>query len=334
MLALNGQANLSAMNADKARLNKISPDGKALLAAAFAVMGDQAAAQTVRNHQGNLSEKGKWTAEDFSSPLRSKAVELLAHLESKTENEKLNALADNLMNELNGANWANSQELGFSLLALGKWMKIAQIGQGNAEVTTAGKSMGKIKDEFLLISKGLKDKTLTINSTGKGPVYYTMYQSGLPTTPVQKSEDKGLEVRRTYLDRNGKPIDINNLKVNDLVVVKLTLKTSGAPFIENVRVTDMLPACVEAENKNVSEVSQLPWAKSAEADHVETRIDRVQLFVSAQSRPKDFYYSARVTHAGRFQVGPVAAEALYQRSNYSFNGGGIWVVKANNAPGI
>jgi len=334
VLALHGQANLSAMNADKARLNKLSPDGKALLSAAFAVMGDHASAQTVRNHAGNLSEKGKWRTDDFGSTLRSKAVELLARLENKTENNLLNSLADNLMNELNGTNWANSQELGFSLLALGKWMQVAQIGQGNAEVTSAGKSIGKIKDEFLLISKNLKDKTLTINSTGKSPVYYTMYQSGLPTTPVQKNEDKGLEVRRTYLDRNGKPLDINNLKVNDLVVVKLTLKTTGAPLIENVRVTDMLPACVEAENKNVSEVSQLPWAISAEAEHSETRIDRVQLFVSAGSKPKDFYYSARITHAGRFQVGPVAAEALYQRSNYSFNGGGTWVVKANRTAGI
>jgi uncharacterized protein YfaS (alpha-2-macroglobulin family) len=98
-------------------------------------------------------------------------------------------------------------------------------------------------------------------------------------------------------------------------------------------ITDMLPACVEAENSSLREQTNLPWAKPSLPDHSEIRIDRVQLFVTASSKPQDYFYQVRVTHSGRFQVGAVAAEALYQRSLYSFFGGGFWMVKPNNASG-
>lgn len=333
VLALNGQANLPAMNADKARLNKLTAEGLALLGAAYAATGDQVSAKTVLSKALESNPKFRFHAEEFGSAIRLRAVSLLAQMEQNADPATLESLAETLMNELNGANWANSQDLGFGLLALGKWMKVSKTGEGNAEVFASGKLLGKIKEDFLAISKNLNNQRVTVKSTGKGPVYYSMYQSGLPLTPLVKNEDKGLEIRRTYFDRAGNAVNISDLKVNDLLVVKLTLKSKGAPRVDNVMITDMLPACVEAENKNLREETALPWAKPSTPDHSEIRIDRVQLFVTASSKPQDYYYQVRVTHAGRFQVGAVAAEALYQRSLYSFFGGGFWNVKPNNAPG-
>ena len=65
---------------------------------------------------------------------------------------------------------------------------------------------------------------------------------------ITKEEDNLISVRKTFYDRNGNPLSGNEFKQNDLVVVKLSFASLDGTTIENVVITDLLPACFEIEN--------------------------------------------------------------------------------------
>ena len=105
------------------------------------------------------------------------------------------------------------------------------------------------------------------------------------------------------------------MKQNDLVVVKLTLTSTGAAAIENVVVTDILPAGFEIENPRLNSLPNMAWAKDKSTpDHQDFRDDRVNFFVTATSNAKNFYYMVRAVSPGEFVMGPVSADAMYDGS--------------------
>jgi alpha-2-macroglobulin len=53
------------------------------------------------------------------------------------------------------------------------------------------------------------------------------------------------------------------------------------------------------------------------------RDDRMNLFVTAESTQKTYYYSARAVTKGRFTLGPVGADAMYLPDVHSYHGGGV-----------
>ena len=73
----------------------------------------------------------------------------------------------------------------------------------------------------------------------------------------------------------------------------------------------------------------MPWMKSASVstpDHFDLRDDRINFYTSAGSRPKTFYYLARAITKGRFVLGPVSADAMYNGDYRGYNGAGVLIV--------
>jgi uncharacterized protein YfaS (alpha-2-macroglobulin family) len=69
-----------------------------------------------------------------------------------------------------------------------------------------------------------------------------------------------LKVRRQFLTRNAEPIG-GSLKQNQLVVVLVSISSTLSTPIENVVVTDMLPAAFEIENPRLNENRTMTWKK-------------------------------------------------------------------------
>lgn len=331
IMALNGEPDVATMNYYKANQNLLAIDGKYLLASAYLLAGDRAKSSQVlpANFTGETSKKV--FDRSFYSPIRDRAIALNALVEADPDHPQVGILAKQLADDFRKSRWLNTQERVWTLLALGKVAKQANKGSVTATVQADGKTVGTYsgKEDLVLSYADLKSDKVSINAKGDGQLYYFWGIEGLTADGSYKEEDSFLKVRKTFYDRAGRVINDLTVTQNDLVVVKITLTSTGAKSVENVVVTDILPAGFEIENPRLNAMPNMDWAKDAATpDHQDFRDDRVNFFVTATAQPKHFYYMVRAVSPGEFVMGPVSADAMYDGEYHSYHGAGVVVVEA------
>jgi uncharacterized protein YfaS (alpha-2-macroglobulin family) len=137
-------------------------------------------------------------------------------------------------------------------------------------------------------------------------------------------EDQFIKVRRSYFDRNGREVSGNIFKQNDLVIVRVTLEPAFSNVIENIVITDLLPAGFEIENPRTKDLPGMSWIKNAaEPVSLDVRDDRIHFFVNATGKPQHYYYAVRAVSTGKFKQGPVSADAMYNGEIHSYHGAGV-----------
>lgn len=332
VMALNNQAPIPMMNYYKSKPELLTLDSRYMLAAAYAFAGDKGKFMETlpKVFEGENSERE--LDGSFASPVRDKAIALNALLEADPNHPQIGELSRMLIAEMKdkGRYW-NTQERSFSFLALGKLAKLNNQSNITADVLANGKSIGKYTKGNLVLdyAKDINTSQIELNTTGTGNLYYYWYVEGLTQDGSYEEEDSKLKVRKTYFDRDGKAL--TNLKVaqNDLIVVEISLISTGKSKVPNVVVTDMLPAGFEIENPRLGVTKDIGWAKkSGSIDHQDFRDDRVHFFTTATKATKYFYYTVRAVSPGNFVLGPVAADAMYDGEYHSVNGGQTLVVAA------
>jgi len=115
------------------------------------------------------------------------------------------------------------------------------------------------------------------------------------------------------MDRWGHPLDYDNITQGDLVVAKITI-TATADNLDNVIITDMLPAGLEIENPRLGSRNVIKWIgkKSMVPDYMDIRDDRLNIYLNLRKgNAVQFYYTLRAVTAGRFVLPPVKGEAMY-----------------------
>ena len=181
--------------------------------------------------------------------------------------------------------------------------------------------------DVTLNEKQLGAGGVEIDAQGNGSLYYFWSAEGIPLSGKFNEEDQYLKARRTFYNRNGTVIANNRVKQNDLIVVKLTLESLQGE-IDNVVLTDMLPAGFEIENARIGEVAQFDWLKDRSfAQYQDIRDDRINMFTTATRKPKHYYYVVRAVSKGKFALGPVAADAMYDAEYHSYHGSGTMLVE-------
>lgn len=329
VLALANDPQYSTMNYYKAHLDMLSLDSKYMLAAAFAVSGQPAKAREVlpsgfEGERANSSFGGS-----FYSYIRDMALALNAVLEINPNDPQVNQLANLLSEQLRNTRHLSTQENVFSLLALGKIAQKANKATGSAAVIVGGKKLSTTngKDITIDVAKHL-GKEVSVEVSGKGNYYYFWETSGITKDGSYVEEDKFLKVRRSYYDRNGKLITNNSFKQNQLIVVKIELESQYNGNIENIVVTDMLPAGFEIENKRLSDLPPMKWIKKkSRPEYEDIRDDRINIFTSTNRSKKVFYYMVRAVSPGKYQLGPVQADAMYNGAYHSYHGSGVITIK-------
>ncbi|MCS7085591.1 MAG: alpha-2-macroglobulin family protein, partial [Bacteroidia bacterium] len=304
VLALAGEKPISALNFYRERWNELTHESRELLRGAYRLAG-QSAPERDRtpiewNYQG---EDG----ESFSSPIRDLALTVYVATQIG-EDEEAFRLARRLSELIKQKERLNTQEAGFALLALGKLSQKTD-DDATATIVVEGKKYSSAPGKDLVVTENLAGKTVSIET--QGTLYFYKEIEGVPTGKA-KAQSTNLQVRKSYFSRTGAPLDPTNLKQNDLAIVKLSVSVPSGETIDNVVVTDLLPACFEIENPRLTLSRELDWVSDRSyPDHFDLRDDRIHFYASVSGNEKHFYYAARVTLAGRFEVGPVAAEAMY-----------------------
>ncbi|KQS25385.1 alpha-2-macroglobulin [Dyadobacter sp. Leaf189] len=321
VLALNGNPNRPSMNYYKQNARLLTTDSKYLLAAAFQLAGDARSFAALVPKKYVPEQAGQGLDDSYSSPLRNMSLVLNTLLEADPGNLQIPALGRQLSQAVQSASYLNTQEAAFTVLALGKLARKSAGSTVTASVFAGNKQVGTFNGKELKISKGVTGQKVLIKTQGKGDLYWFAQTEGMSATGTYTEEDQGMRIRRQFLTRNGTPVDA--FHQNDLVVVKLTLSSTNGLPIDNVVVTDLLPAGFEIENPRITEPRDMPWIKDASVpEYYDIRDDRIHFFTTADKQPKTFYYQVRIVSKGNFTVGPAAADAMYRGEYRSYSGGG------------
>ncbi len=329
VLSLTDNPNIAVMNKFKAEFSKLSNDHQFMLACAYKQAGDDANFAKLLPKTFINENYDKMLSGSFSSPIRSLALVLNSLLETDSNHFLIPNLSNQIATILsNKSIWLNTQELSFSLMAMGKMVQKAQKSKGTVDVIADGKIIKTItaKGEWLDLTKYPAGVTLKGQTE---PLYYYWESEGIRKDNKYIAEDKGLKVRRSYYTRTGEALRTPNFALNQLIVVKLTLSTIGIQYkADNVVLTDMLPAGLEVENPRLVSDREMPWiVNAASAYYFDIRQDRINFFVEAEPIERHYYYVARAVSKGAFERGPVSADAMYNASLHSYWGGGKVVIE-------
>lgn len=306
---------LGWMNGLAERRDRLDPAGIAHLAAAFHAAGMTDKAKSLLSGEPVIPTTGKPARGQLSSHLQQTATWLSVLLEVDPQDARIPAMVKGLMDaRINGC-WASTLENSAALMALTRYQSMTQQDLPDFSGTlhlADGKEFAFTHEKPM--TQGFQNVSgpMTITSTGRGTIYVSSASEGLATRELLQPYSKNISATRQWLDRNGKVIDANDLRVGDLVHVEVRIETTLGDPIENVVIVDALPGGMEVENPRLATSGTISQSEISQADHVEFLDDRVVIFDTICRQPHHVYrYSLRVVTAGIFDIPPIQASSMY-----------------------
>jgi uncharacterized protein YfaS (alpha-2-macroglobulin family) len=325
VLAKAGRPNVPAMNYYKANQNVLALDSRYLLAATYATAGDKRNFASILPAAFTGEESVAQTGGSYYSDVRDEAIALNALIDTDPANAQIGTMVKHVADKLKSRQWLSTQERAFALLALGKHAQAANQSTVSAEIKVNGKLIAKVDGgQWTGDMKALGNNQVEIVTKGNGKLYYFWQAAGVSSTGSYKEEDSYLKVRKQFYDRNGKLITNHTFKQNDLIVVGITLEKTFNTPVDNIVITDLLPAGFEIENPRTKEIPGMDWIKDAATPvALDIRDDRIHFFTDAYNQKQTFYYAVRAISPGNYKMGPVNADAMYNGEYHSYHGAGI-----------
>ena len=333
VLSLAGRPQLSTMAYIKNhQFSKLSHYSRAQLAAAYFYAGDRETAMSLLPATTAASSgQRRETGGNFNSPVRADAIILSALADIDPENTATYRLVNRLNQAAKPGRWGTTQENAFAMMALGKIARKKTAGNYKGEVLLDGSVIARFDSdkEFKLSEARLAQGELTVRIEGEGECYYFLNSSGVPRRLTVSEYDRGLTVRREYLDRTGRPLAPDRITQGDLVIAEITL-VAMEDNLENIAIVDLLPSGLEIENPRLQSRESIPWLARKDdfpVDYMDIRDDRLLLFTSLRKAGTyRFYYALRAVACGEFFLPPIKAECIYEPEIQSVAGSGYLAV--------
>lgn len=324
VLALAGRSDVSAMNYYKANQHLLALDSRYLLSAAYAIAGDKRSFSSMLPGSFSGEESVPQTGGSYYSDVRDEAIALNALLEVDPANAQVGVMAMHVSDKLKTRNWLSTQERAFGFLALGKIARSAVKSDVSAEIKVNGKTVARVDaGQWKGDKNALKGTNIEIVTKGNGRLYYFWQTEGISASGAYKEEDNYLRVRRYFYNRNGNAITGNSFKQNDLIIIGIKVEKNYSTTIENVVLTDLLPAGFEIENPRTREIPGMDWIKDGQTPAaLDVRDDRIHFFLDLRAFSQTYYYAVRAVSPGTFKMGPVGADAMYNGEYHSYHGAG------------
>jgi len=331
VLALQGHPDQSTMNYYKAHSDQLTLDGRYMLAAAYAMSGQPLQSKQLLPPAFSGEKPDRAFGGSFYSHIRDLAISLNVMIDMDPGNKQVGIMAQQLSAALLQERYPNTQENAFSILALGKLARMANKTNATAAVTVSGKTVASSSGQPAAVDvRPYAGSAMNIKVSGTGGFYYFWEISGISADGSYKQEDSYMQVRRTFFSRSGAQLG-NTFRQNDLIVVRISVEGQYQHDIENVAITDMLPAGFEIENTRLKEMPKMEWMgdDADQPDYMDMRDDRMNMFTTVTHTRKDFYYMVRAVSPGTYQLGPVQADAMYNGNYHSYHGAGIVKITEN-----
>jgi uncharacterized protein YfaS (alpha-2-macroglobulin family) len=316
-LALAGRPDRGSMDElrDK-RLARLTPVARTLLGCAYALAGDLDSFNALLADRP-VPAQARQPGGGMGSGLRDAALMLLALTEAAPGDAMIPELAADVARRMTAPDWGTTQENGLAFAALGKALAQA----GNAPLSgrlTAGDTDHPFADVPDASFDVAGEAPLAVELGGdNATAYWSVTTRGVPAPESLHPVSQGLEVRRSFLDRNGAPVDTAALAQGALVIMKTELRSTGAG-VENVVVQCLLPAGLEVENPRLDTTETAALAPDGElplVGHQDLRDDRVLFFTDLEKTGWHAGYTQlRAVTPGSYGLPPLQAEAMYDPS--------------------
>jgi uncharacterized protein YfaS (alpha-2-macroglobulin family) len=300
------------------------------LAGAYALTGNRPRFEELLPAANAPAETGRSSGFSWYSPARDEAMRLEVLATVDPDHLQVPRLMQRLARRAENGRWYNTQENAFALLALGKLSARGLLEPASGSVLVDGEVVGTFSgDGFSIQSRRWAGATIEIRAEGPGTAWYSILDEGVPTGADVEDFDGGLVIQRTYLDTSGNPLDLQNIEQGQTIVCRLVLQ-SDKGRVDDVVISDLVPAGLEIENPRLSRDSGYEWIEERDLrqfgrlgkQHLEIRDDRLLLFTGAGTKPAAFHYTLRAVTAGQFTLPPVRAEAMYDPEVMSTRGAG------------
>ena len=259
-------------------------------------------------------------------------------MEARPSDPRLPGIVDRLARETRADYYWTTQETSFSLLALGQFFRQQEKRPPYSGTVFAGsRRIGTFTNEPAVFAGIEGTEALRIEMNGgyeANSAYFNLLARGVPTDAAFKPDNTGLEVERTFTDRDGRAVNLDDVRQGDLVVVKVRVRPLNGP-VSNVVVTNMLPSGLEVENPRLQTTESV--ASGAPSDlspsYLDLRDDRVLLFVNLYNAGQwqTGYALLRAVTPGTFRLPPLQAEAMYNPALSATGPRGQIVVKTREA---
>jgi len=296
------------------------------LAIALKNMGDAPKAQQALSEALSKQRSSKYWLGDYGSDLRDQA-QILVLLDEydlvpqQQREERLFALSDLLGRQA----YLSTQERGALFMVGRRLLNWASGGDWSATLSSdeqTSTTLGSQTAQSASFTGESLKSSLHVENLSDRTLYQRLDISGYPISAPPASGEN-LEIAREYLSPEGQPLNLNQLKSGDLLLVHIRLSAKNR--VPDALVVDLLPAGLELENQNLASSSaQLTatsqqvkeWQKQmnrARIKHQEYRDDR---YVAALDiRPGSvthLLYLARAVTPGTYQVPPPQVESMYR----------------------
>jgi len=260
----------------------------------------------------------------YYSDVRDEAIALNALIDADPGNAQIGTMAKHVSEKLKTRRWLSTQERAFAFLSLGKLARSANNSTATAEIKAGGKIIAKVDGgQWRGDKAALKGNNIEIVTKGTGKLYYFWQAEGISASGAYKEEDSYLKVRKHFYDRFGKPVTGNLFRQNELIIIGISLERSFSTAIENVVLTDLLPAGFEIENPRTKDIPGMDWIKDGSTPTaLDARDDRIHFFVDASQNKQTYYYAVRAVSPGQYKMGPISADAMYNGEYHSYHGAG------------
>ena len=308
VLALAGKNELGAMNRLYGDVAD-SGEAKLLLAAAYAQAGRKNIAKDlIKTYRAS---KGSWRnlSGDFSSNIRESAIYMTACILTENAGDAAKTSKE-LASILGSDKWLSTQETAWALYALMPYY-MSQREAGAAYEMTAGTGKiysGVIGDvavvETLRPDYSADQQKATVRNTGKSTLYGTITASGQSIPGTEKSENSGISLRITGLEKT-------NYKSGDTVSFMVKISNNTSRKIENIALTVPAPTCFEFTNDRLAEGSE-SRKKASSYTYQDIKDEAIYTYLDLDAGKTETYiFNATVAYTGNFYIPAIHAEAMY-----------------------
>ena len=315
VLALAGSPEMGAMNRLK-EMKDLTSMSRWSLASAYALVGREDVAQDLISKTTALPSGYSEYDETFGSDVRDQSIQLMT-LCLLDKGKEAATLVEELSKQLSSDDWLSTQSTAFALVALSDYLAKYRV-DGVMDFTYAcGGKDGQVKTDKNIWSETLLDKAGTsasveLKNTGKSTLFARIITEGIPEQGEEKAYANGVSLAVSYVDLNGRPVNVAQLEQGTNFSAVVTVKNPSARGYNNLVLSEIFPAGWEILNTRFLNES-VTDSLSAGVNYQDIRDDRVYSYIDRL--PAGSQVTVKINlcavYPGRFYLPPVYCEAMY-----------------------
>ncbi|MEM1358091.1 MAG: MG2 domain-containing protein, partial [Bacteroidota bacterium] len=314
VLALAGDAQMSAMNRLKNKSKDLIAPAKYQLAAAYALGGRESTAKELMQAADPVVKSYRELGYTFGSDIRDMAMILEAQLAGKDQSNAAKQ-AFRLAERIGRRGWLSTQEAAFAFVAIGKMSEAddtslsADFTAPSGGRTAVGANTGIYQIELPV--EGTTSQSFTLKNTGEATLYASVITGGQPRPGEEQATSENLVLNVSYTDEDGNPVDVSRLTSGTDFIANYTVRNPGTLGMSyrQLALRSLIPSGWEVSNDRLSAAG---GNQESSYQYRDFRDDRVYTFFHLnRGASKTFSLRMTATYPGRYYLPGQVAEAMY-----------------------